>query len=552
MTHRLRQKPSPLADYSPGQRVFFLSLLALPIGTLSAFMGWLLLKMIAFVINLAYGSRLSVTHLSIPNYLPWTSVFIPVIGGLIVGFLARFGSQAIRGHGIPEAMESIVENGSCVPPRLAWLKPLASAISIGTGGPFGAEGPIIVSGGSLGSIVGQLLPLNDDERKICLAAGAAGGMSIIFGTPIAAVLLAVELLLFEWKPQSLIPVSLAAGVAQAWRPLLVGSHPMFAMTVTSVLPPVDLFWCLLVGFVGAILAIGLTWLVYRWEGVFQKLPLHWMWWPALGGIFIGLIGWMEPRALGVGYHNIRALLNGRLVTNQILRLFLAKSAVWTLALGSGTAGGVLAPLAMIGASAGQLMGTWIPVGNPSLWALLMMASVMGAAMRAPLTAIFFGYEVTGNAHALLPLLMTVMVAHLFCVKWVKRSIMTEKVAHQGIHIQQEMATDVLNVRLARDVIQMKQKNQVEEPPSRPETVLQDPGVDENLSLMGVIEYMDLNHLDSVSVKTGSTGEVLGSIGRTDLLDFLARLRRLSRVRRRVLGIRHSSRGMDQSGARDPV
>jgi H+/Cl- antiporter ClcA len=530
------KNPLPLSDYSPGQRVFSLSLLALLIGTLSAFMGWIFLKMIAGVINLAYYHRFQVAPISIPDPLPWTTILVPVVGGLIVGFLARFGSSAIRGHGIPEAMESIVENESRVSPRLAWLKPLASAISIGTGGPFGAEGPIIVSGGSLGSIVGQLLPLNGDERKTCLAAGAAGGMSLIFGTPIAAVLLAVELLLFEWKPQSLVPVALAAGVAQGWRFLLIGSHPMFAMMTTRRLPSAGLVWCLPLGFLAGVLAMSLTWLVYRWEDIFRKLPFHWMWWPALAGIPVGLIGWMDPRSLGVGYRNIRALLNGRFTAGQALRLFLAKTTIWSLALGSGTAGGVLAPLVMIGAAAGQLAGTWIPVGTSSLWALLMMAGVMGGAMRAPMTSILFGYEVTGNSHALLPLLITVMIAHLVCVKCVRRSIMTEKTAHRGIHIQQEMVLDVLTVRLAQDVVREMRKNPPTGEPLWPKTSPDEPWVSGNLPFMDVLEYMDQNHLDSVGVHAMDSGEFLGSISRKDCFDFLVRARRASRVRRRMLGI----------------
>lgn len=525
-----------VGDYSSGERIVLLSLLSLGVGTLGAAMGWVLLKAIALVINIAYFGHWSFVHHSIPNTLGWTSILIPVIGGIVVGFMARYGSTQIRGHGIPEAMEAVVENKSRIPPRVAWLKPLASAVSIGTGGPFGAEGPIIMTGAALGSLAGQLIPLKPGERKTLLAAGAAAGMTVIFGTPLAAVLMAVELLLFEWKPRSLIPVSIAAAVAQFWRPSFVGTGAMFAMPETRPLPPSGFLWCIAIGVLAGLLAMLLTWLVYFFERQFKRLPIHWMWWPALGGLVVGVGGWLDPRALGVGYHNIRAILNGHLSTRSAWKLFAAKGLLWSLALGSNTAGGVLAPLVMVGGAAGQIVGHWIPVGTPALWALLVMGGVMGSAMRAPLTAALFGFEVTGNAHALLALLLVCMVAHLVMVLFLERSIMTEKLSHRGHDIRQELVQDPFEIRRAGDFIRAQGRptderevlSHTQSRSAAPEL----PSVDEESLLSDVLETMHREQAQRIQVVTGDEHHPVGMINRDDLLAYYARRRRDERRRGR--------------------
>ncbi len=520
-----------VGDYLPGERILFLSAGALLLGTLGAFMGWVLLKLIAFVINAAYYGRLSFVHQSIPDTLGWLSIVIPIVGGLIIGIMARFGSRQIRGHGIPEAMEAILEHESRIPPRVAWLKPLASAVSIGTGGPFGAEGPIIVTGAALGSVLGQLLPVNPSERKILLAAGAAAGMTVIFGTPLAAVLMAVELLLFEWKPRSLIPTAIAATVAQFWRPFLIEPGLMFPMRATAELPPSGFLWCVVVGVLAGVLAIVLTGIVYWFEKQFQKLPIHWMWWPALAGFFVGVVGWMDPRALGVGYHNIRALLNSRLSWASALKLFVAKGFVWSLALSSGTAGGVLAPLVMVGAAAGQLVGAWIPVGSPALWALLAMAGVMGCAMRAPLTAALFGFEVTGNANALPGLLLVAMIAHLMGVLFLKRSIMTEKLARRGHDVRQELTQDPFETERAGDFVRAQAHPGSEDGLNG---CVRDgiPSVSERTLLSTVVELLDAHQAEFVEVLPETGGEPIGMIHPSDLIRTYTRSRLAERIRRR--------------------
>ena len=368
-------------------------------------------------------------------------MLIPAAGGLIIGLMARFGSEKIRGHGIPEAIEAILIGGSRMQPTVAVLKPLSSAISIGTGGPFGAEGPIIMTGGAFGSLFGQLFHLSNAERKTLLVAGASAGMAATFDTPIAAMLLAVELLLFEWKPRSFVPVAVASVVAAAWRPLMMGAGPLFPMATSADLPVLGLALAIVLGLVAGLASGLLTQMVYVSEDFFQRLPIHWMWWPMIGGVVIGLGGLIEPHALGVGYDNIAALLNGDMTTTAVVRLAIVKAVIWSVALGSGTSGGVLAPLLIMGGAVGALFGFVMPVGGDGLWALIGMAAMMGGTMRSPLTAIVFAVELTHNLGALLPLAVACTAAHATTVLLLRRSILTEKVARHGHHVTREYIVD---------------------------------------------------------------------------------------------------------------
>ena len=298
-------------------RLVGISAIAMAIGACCALAALVLLRLIDLFTNLFYFQHLSLQPRSPADHaLGWASVLVPMLGGLIVGLMARYGSERIRGHGIPEAMEAILIGRSRMSPKVAILKPVSSAIAIGSGGPFGAEGPIIVTGGSIGSIIAQAFHLTAAERKTLLVAGAAGGMSAVFNTPMAAVLLAVEILLFEWKPRSLIPVALAAAVAALLRPYLLGSGAMFPVTPHGLLPTIDLLGAVPVGLLAGLLAMALTLAVYGAEDAFRRLPLHWMWWPVLGGLVVGLGGLAEPKALGVGYGLIGDLLRGEYVARR--------------------------------------------------------------------------------------------------------------------------------------------------------------------------------------------------------------------------------------------
>ncbi len=353
-----------LSDFSTNRRVLLLSAMALVIGAISSFVACALIWLIAAITNMAFYHRLSAAP-AIPqgHQLGYWVVLVPVAGALIIGLMARFGSEKIRGHGIPEALEAILLGRSLISPKVAILKPLSSAISIGTGGPFGAEGPIIMTGGAFGSIFAQQFHLSAAERKTLLVAGAAAGMSAVFATPVAAVLLAVELLLFEWKPRSFIPVTVAAIIASVLRVPLLGAGPIFLVTPHAPVTGTELALAAGLGVLAGFGSGLLTMLVYAFEDLFQKLPLHWMWWPAIGAVFVGVGGIIEPRVLGVGYDTIHSLLRGEMIGAMVIGLLVAKALVWSIALGSGTSGGVLAPLLIMGGALGALVGSWIRPGG---------------------------------------------------------------------------------------------------------------------------------------------------------------------------------------------
>jgi H+/Cl- antiporter ClcA/predicted transcriptional regulator len=447
-----------LSDFTTSPSVLKLVPLSIVIGVFGAFIALILLDLIALITNLLYYQTFSFDLVSPRNNtIGWWAVLIPMAGGLVVGFMARYGSERIRGHGIPEAMETILVGGSKVEPKLTILKPIASAISIGTGGPFGAEGPIILTGGAVGSVLAQFLSLTAIERRSLLVAGAVAGMSAVFGTPIAAVILGVELLLFEWKPRSFIPAAIASIVADAVRYLMVQqgwmrAEPLFPVGKMQNLATSGLFDALILGIVCGFMAWVLTKAVYGAEDAFRKLPIHWMWWPVIGGFIVGVGGVIEPHALGVGYDTIADELAGNLAVTTLISIFVVKLIIWAVALGSGTSGGILAPILIMGAALGGLLGLVFPGKIPSEWALLGMAGALAGVMRSPFTSIIFPIELTHSSNLFLPLLITVTLAHIISVLILKRSILTEKVARRGFHVLREYAVEPLKVLFAEDVM----------------------------------------------------------------------------------------------------
>jgi H+/Cl- antiporter ClcA/CBS domain-containing protein len=442
-----------LADFSTNRRVLLLSAMALVVGAIGAVVAGALIWLIAAITNLAFYQRVSASP-AVPqgNHLGGWLVLVPVAGALVIGLMARFGSEKIRGHGIPEALEAILLGRSRIEPKVALLKPLSAAISIGTGGPFGAEGPIIMTGGAFGSMFAQQFHLSAAECKTLLVAGAAAGMSAVFATPVAAVLLAVELLLFEWKPRSFIPVAVASIVASMLRVPLLGPGPMFPTAAHAPPSAAELAIAAGLGVVAGFASGLLTRLVYACEDFFQKLPFHWMWWPAVGAVFIGAGGVIEPRVLGVGYDTIHSLLRGELAGAAVIGLLAAKALVWSIALGSGTSGGVLAPLLIMGGALGAFAGSWIPVGDTGLWALIGMAAMMGGTMRSPLTAMVFAVELTRDFNLFPALLIGSVAALGVTVLIMRRSILTEKLARRGHHITREYSIDPFELARVRDVM----------------------------------------------------------------------------------------------------
>ena len=438
--------------------------MALVVGALGVAAAWALEWLIAVITNLAYHQRLSREwvppsdhHLGV-----WATV-VPALGGLVVGLLARYGSEKVRGHGLPEALEAILLGQSRVTPRAAVLKPLSSAISIGSGGPFGAEGPIIAVGGSFGSLFAQCFHLSDFERRTMLAAGAAAGISAVFAAPLTAVLLALELLLFEWRPRSLIPVALAATVASALRTPLMGEGPRFLVTAHAPPRPAAIVTALALGLVVGLAASGITHLVRQCERLFHKLPIHWMWWPALGGVLVGLGGLAEPRVLGPGYELVHGLLQGDIVGLAALGLLGGKALVWSIGLGSGTSGGLLVPLLLLGGALGAVAAALIPMGDPGLWVAVGMAAKVGSSMRLPLTATVLLVEMTHDVNLLPAVLAGSMAAHAVGVFALRRSLITDKVARSGRHVTYEYGIDPLAAKRVSEVMD-------HDPPTVPATM----------------------------------------------------------------------------------
>ncbi len=424
-----------LRDYSADSRILYTSSLAAGLGAVSAVLAWALLEMIALCTNLFYFQKWSFVDRD-----PWEAgrhwwlILMPVLGGLIVGLIARYLSPRVRGHGMPEAVETIVFNDGRVQPRVAILKPVATAISIGSGGPFGAEGPVIITGGAVGSVLGQLLPMTGSERTVLMVAGASAGMAATFNCPMSATLLAVEILLFEWKPRSLVPVAIACVTAGAVRRLLLGPQSLLQMVPTGA--PIyhsAMLGALCLGLIAAFVAAGLSKTVHFFETMFEHIPIHWMWWPAIGGIVVGLCGYIFPESLGVGYSVIQQMVSGGAGWKLLAGILIIKSLSWTFSLGSNTAGGILAPLLMIGGALGAALGHLMPVMSPGAWVLVGMCSVLSAAIGAPLTSAMLALELTHNGGLMLPVM--------------PRSMLTENLSRRGLHLSREFGADPLEAIL---------------------------------------------------------------------------------------------------------
>jgi H+/Cl- antiporter ClcA/CBS domain-containing protein len=449
---------APMDRANVDRRVLGISGLAIGLGLVAAVIARLLTSLIGLITNLAFHGRWSTTFASpAGNHLGWLVVGVPVVGGLIVGVMARYGSKAIRGHGIPEAMEQVLFNESRIPARVTFLKPLSAAVSIGTGGPFGAEGPIIATGGALGSFVGQVLRVSAEERKTLLAAGAAAGMSATFGSPVSAVLLAVELLLFEYRLRSIVPVALASAAACGAHVALVGPDPAFTMPMVVAPTGAALAFYVAMGVVAGVASMLVTRAVYAVEDAFEKVPIHWMWWPAMGGVVVGVVGWFSPHTMGVGYDNIDHILQGDLAGGAVLVFCSLKLVSWSLSLGTGTSGGTLAPLFTIGGGLGSALGAAAIWAFPSagvdvrVAALVGMAALFAGASRALLASVVFAFETTRQPMGLLPLLGGCTTSYLVSAMLMRNSIMTEKIARRGSRVVSDYVADFLDQVLVSEV-----------------------------------------------------------------------------------------------------
>ena len=525
---------SQLRDFNADSRMLILSALALVLGLAGAVLAYFLLHLIYAATNLFYFHRFGWQFVSpADNHLHWLAVFVPIVGGVLIGLMARYGSDKIRGHGMPEAIEAILIHGAKVDARVAFFKPLSAAIAIGSGGPFGAEGPIIMTAGSAGSLFAQMFHLSDAERSTLLVAGAAAGMAGVFSTPLAAILLAVELLLFEWRPRSLVPVAVAATTAGALRRFFLGSGPLFPMpAIGGSVSPRAVLAALAVGVVAGALALLLSRAVYASEDLFENhLPVHWMWWPAIGGLVIGVGGLIFPRALGTGYDVIASLIGGDTTWHLILGVLIVKSIIWSFSLGSGTSGGILAPLLMIGGALGALLTPALPALGTGGWALVGMAGVLSGAIGCPLTATVLAMELTHNYSLILPLLAASFAAHGLTVLLQRRSIVTERLSRRGHHLSREYSVDPLEAMTVSQVMLMSAGELAEVPDAE---VLADAQVAQpDETLRSVVERMAAARVFEAYVREPGTAKTLGRITLQDMLHARNRSWQRESVRERV-------------------
>jgi chloride channel protein, CIC family len=527
----MKSQPSILRDFTLDNRVWLLSFVSIAIGACGTLFAVLLLRCIALSTNLFYYHRFSLAPVSpAGSSLGYWMVVVPAIGGLLVGVLARFGSEKIRGHGIPEAIEAILLYRARISPKIAVLKPISAAIAIGSGGPFGAEGPIIMTGGAVGSLIGQWMRVTDAERTTLLVAGAAAGMSATFATPVAAILLAVELLLFEWRPRSLVPVAIASTTAALLRVHWLGEGPLFPMPSQSAGLNVSLaVGALLLGALVGLISAAMSRMMYAFEDMFEHLPIHWMWWPALGGIGVGLGGLFFPRGLGVGYDNIAALLQGNAPVHLLIGILIAKSLMWACSLGSGTSGGVLAPLLMIGGATGAMAG-YLAHAAPeqvAFWALIGMGSMLAGSLGVPLTALLFSVEVTHCFAALFPLTIACFAAHAVTARLMPRSILTEKISRRGNHLSREYGVDPLDLVMVRDVMLPL--------PAEPIAPLH---VYADGTARGAAEIMATEGVEALQVVDRQKQEVVGTLSLRDLLRSRSRSIERENVRHKFIGAAH--------------
>jgi CIC family chloride channel protein len=441
-------------------RLGFISLLASMVGVISGFVAFLLYNLIGLFTNLAfYGVWSFHFRSAAENQLGAWVIVVPVIGGLIIGVMAKYGSPKIRGHGIPEAMEAVLTSKSRIEAKVAILKPISAAIGIGTGGPFGAEGPIIQTGGALGSLIGQLVSTTASERKVLLACGAGAGLAAMFNAPITGALLAIELLLFEFQARSFIPLMLANAMAVAVRLRLFGDETMFHVGSFDYDLIHGIPFYLILGLICGFAAIGFASALKRLEEFFDHMKtipavLH----PAMGALGLGVVGYFFPRVFGPGYATIGDVLNVRLALTAVVLLLVFKAAVVLLSLGSGTSGGTLAPMFMMSAAIGStfamVVNYLVPSAHLSVgaYAVAAMGALLCACARATFTFLVCAIETTHDFHAVVPVILVCVVADAIAVRYMPYSIMTEKLARMGFGAGQDYETNSLKQLKVADVM----------------------------------------------------------------------------------------------------
>jgi len=499
------------------RRLELLAALGVVLGLVGGVAAFLVVHLVGLISNLALLHRVGFDLPDLRHYHPsWLLVPIALLGGLVVVAIARWAPM-VKGHGIPESLEAIRRHESRIRPRAALAKPVASAVAMGTGGPFGAEGPIIVTGASLGSILGQLIPVSPSERKILLATGAAAGMAGVFATPVAAVVLAFELLLFERSLRALVPLVLATGIAAALHHVLISPHPLFALRHDPLVSSAQLPLFALVGLAAGVLAVVVDKGLFAFEAGFRHLPPPTWSFPLIGSLGFALVGLVVPGSLSVGYWAITDAVNNRFVLGGVAVLFVGKLVSWWVSLASGTAGGTLAPMFLIGATMGEMVGVafahLFPGAHiaPGAFALVAMGVTFGVGARALLTGVVFAAEVTGGYHLLVPLLVATGVAELVAHRFLAERVMTEKLARRGVRIDFDTESDPLRSFTAGEVAASGRR------PSRPSRT---PVVDATSTLAEVLPALTTSPGGEVAV-VDERGAVLGVLTPSEVTGLLA-------------------------------
>ena len=434
--------PRRTAEEREEARIGLLTLISGGIGFAAGIIAYILYHLIGLLTNLFFYQRIDISFASPQfNKLGLLVVLVPAFGGLVAGLMIKYGSTKIIGHGIPEAIESVLLGKSKIEPKVGVLKALSAAFTIESGQPFGAEGPIIQTGGAFGSFIGQVISVTPSERRILLAAGAGAGMAATFGTPISAVFLVIELLLFEFRVKSLVPVAIASAIGAWMHIYLITPKPLFSTPGYNFGGLNTLPFYILLGVLSGVLGTALSRGLYKSEDLFRKIPLGQPWLPTLGGLIVGAIGFFVPQTLGVGYDVINNIIDAQVAISLALLILVAKAVSWMLSMGSQTSGGTLAPLFTIGSSLGLVFGTGVVTAFPNLgvppgvFAIAAMAAVFGTASRAPFASIVFALEVTEDYQGVLPVIVTVVIAELVGEYLMADSIMTEKLTRRGLRVR---------------------------------------------------------------------------------------------------------------------
>lgn len=498
--------------------MMLLGLLGVALGGVGGVAAFVVVRLVGLISNLALLHRVGFGLPNLHHFHPGPELIAVGVGGALVVALLSLWSPVIKGHGIPESLEAIVLRESRIKPRVLLAKPLSAAVAMGTGGPFGAEGPIIVTGGCIGSLLGQWVRVSASERRILLATGAAAGMAGVFDTPIAAIILAFELLLFERSLRALLPLMLATGLAAEIHTLLLGAHPLFAVAFPQSYSALQVPLFCLVGVASGVLAIVLNKGLFAFEAGFRRLRVPAFVHPLIGAVAFTTIGLAVPGSLSVGYWAITDAVNGKFLLGAAAALFVAKLFSWWIALASNTSGGTLAPIFLIGATMGEMLG----IGfahlfpglhvSPAAFALVAMGASFGAAARAPLTGAVFAIEVTGAIHLLIPMLLALGLAEAVAELGLTERLMTDKLVRRGFRVEFDTEVDPFRTAVA---------GQAMDPlPGEPAT-LGGPRVDRFCYLRDALAvFLAEPELDQLVVV--DQGAVVGVLSRATMAEVLSR------------------------------